>query len=130
MEECLFCKIINKQIPAKTVYEDEKVLVFLDINPVSDGHLLIIPKKHVKNVLELPKDLVVDMVEIIQTKIYPLLKDKLQIDGMTVIQNNEYGQEVPHYHIHIIPRYQEDGIKTVRKQQLLSIDEIEKKLTS
>lgn len=130
MEECLFCKIINKQIPAKTVYEDEKVLVFLDINPVSDGHLLIIPKKHVKNVLELPKDLAVDMVEIIQTKIYPLLKDKLQIDGMTVIQNNEYGQEVPHYHIHIIPRYQEDGIKTVRKQQLLSIDEIEKKLTS
>ncbi len=130
MEECLFCKIINKQIPAKTVYEDEKVLVFLDINPVSDGHLLIIPKKHVKNVLELPKDLAADMVEIIQTKIYPLLKDKLQIDGMTVIQNNEYGQEVPHYHIHIIPRYQEDGIKTVRKQQLLSIDEIEKKLTS
>ena len=130
MDECLFCKIINKQIPAKTVYEDEKVLVFLDINPVSDGHLLIIPKKHVKNVLELPKDLAADMVEIIQTKIYPLLKDKLQIDGMTVIQNNEYGQEVPHYHIHIIPRYQEDGIKTVRKQQLLSIDEIEKKLTS
>ena len=130
MEECLFCKIINKQIPAKTVYEDEKVLVFLDINPVSDGHLLIIPKKHVKNVLELPKDLAADMVEIIQAKIYPLLKDKLQIDGMTVIQNNEYGQEVPHYHIHIIPRYQEDGIKTVRKQQLLSIDEIEKKLTS
>ena len=130
MEECLFCKIINKQIPAKTIYEDEKVLVFLDINPVSDGHLLIIPKKHVKNVLELPKDLAADMVEIIQTKIYPLLKDKLQIDGMTVIQNNEYGQEVPHYHIHIIPRYQEDGIKTVRKQQLLSIDEIEKKLTS
>lgn len=130
MEECLFCKIINKQIPAKTVYEDEKVLVFLDINPVSDGHLLIIPKKHIKNVLELPKDRAADMVEIIQTKIYPLLKDKLQIDGMTVIQNNEYGQEVPHYHIHIIPRYQKDGIKTVRKQQLLPIDEIEKKLTS
>ena len=99
MSDCLFCKIIDGSIPSYTVYEDDKVKVFLDINPNNDGHLLVIPKEHKANLY---------MLNIIREKLKPILSDKLNIDGLTISQNNDYGQEVKHFHIHVIPRYKND----------------------
>lgn len=109
MEDCLFCKIIDGSIPSNKVYEDDKVFAFLDINPVSNGHLLVIPKKHLVTVLDVDKDYIGYCLEVIQTKLYPLLKSKLNIDGLTISQNNFLGQDVKHYHIHLIPKYDKDN---------------------
>lgn len=106
--DCLFCEIIKGNIPSKTIYEDELVKVFLDINPNTNGHSLIIPKKHIVTVDELDDELVTHILKV-EKNMYKLLKDKLNIDGLTIVQNNEYGQEVKHYHVHLIPRYKDDN---------------------
>ena len=108
MSDCLFCKIIDGSIPSSTVYEDDKVKVFLDINPNNDGHLLVIPKEHKANLYEMDDDTLIYMLNIIREKLKPILSDKLNIDGLTISQNNDYGQEVKHFHIHVIPRYKND----------------------
>lgn len=108
MSDCLFCKIIDGSIPSYTVYEDDKVKVFLDINPNNDGHLLVIPKEHKANLYEIDDDTLIYMLNIIREKLKPILSDKLNIDGLTISQNNDYGQEVKHFHIHVIPRYKND----------------------
>ena len=108
MSDCLFCKIIDGSIPSYTVYEDDRVKVFLDINPNNDGHLLVIPKKHKANLYEMDDDTLIYMLNIIREKLKPILSDKLNIDGLTISQNNDYGQEVKHFHIHVIPRYRND----------------------
>ena len=108
MSDCLFCKIIDGSIPSYTVYEDDKVKVFLDINPNNDGHLLVIPKEHKANLYEMDDDTLIYMLNIIREKLKPILSDKLNIDGLTISQNNDYGQEVKHFHIHVIPRYKND----------------------
>ena len=106
--DCLFCKIIEESIPSKTIYEDELVKVFLDINPNTNGHCLIIPKKHIVTVKEVDSILTTHILEV-EKKIYDLLKEKLNIKGLTIVQNNELGQEVKHYHVHLIPRYEDDN---------------------
>ena len=108
MSDCLFCKIIDGSIPSYTVYEDDRVKVFLDINPNNDGHLLVIPKEHKANLYEMDNDTLIYMLNIIREKLKPILSDKLNIDGLTISQNNDYGQEVKHFHIHVIPRYKND----------------------
>ena len=108
MSDCLFCKIIDGSIPSYTVYEDDKIKVFLDINPNNDGHLLVIPKEHKANLYEMDDDTLIYMLNIIREKLKPILSDKLNIDGLTISQNNDYGQEVKHFHIHAIPRYKND----------------------
>ena len=108
MSDCLFCKIIDGSIPSYNVYEDDKVKVFLDINPNNDGHLLVIPKEHKANLYEMDDDTLIYMLNIIKEKLKPILSDKLNIDGLTISQNNDYGQEVKHFHIHVIPRYKND----------------------
>lgn len=108
MSDCLFCKIIDGSIPSYTVYEDNKVKAILDINPNNDGHLLVIPKEHKANLYEMDDDTLIYMLNIIREKLKPILSDKLNIDGLTISQNNDYGQEVKHFHIHVIPRYKND----------------------
>ncbi len=102
--DCLFCKIIKGEIPSKTLYEDDIVKVFMDINPNSMGHLLIIPKKHIKDLTEMDDETFGYMNSVIK-KIYDLLKEKLNFDGLRIVQNNGIIQEVKHYHIHMIPIY-------------------------
>ena len=102
--DCLFCKIIKGEIPSYTVYEDESVEVFLDVNPNTNGHLLVVPKTHYENLFDTPNEVLISLIDLIKTKLYPLLKEKLNIDGLTICQNNYYGQDVKHYHIHLIPR--------------------------
>lgn len=126
MNDCLFCKIVKGEIPSYTVYEDEKVKVFLDINPNNDGHLLVIPKEHKANLYEMDDKTLLYMLNIIRTKLVTLLKDKLAIDGLTISQNNDYGQEVKHFHIHVIPRYKND--KFPLKSDCSNVEEIYHKL--
>nr|MBP9851547.1 HIT family protein [Candidatus Paceibacterota bacterium] len=109
-QDCIFCKIIRGEIPSDKVYEDENVFVFLDINPVNKGHTLIIPKKHSTNVYDIEAE---DLSNVIKTaqKIAITLKQVLNMDGVNIHMNNEKsgGQAVFHTHIHVIPRYADDG---------------------
>lgn len=114
--DCLFCKIIKGEIPSNTLYEDDIVKVFMDINPVSMGHILIIPKKHIIDLTQMDNETFGYMNEIIN-KMYNLLKEKLNFDGLRIVQNNGIIQEVKHYHIHMIPFY-----KTVKEEK--TVDEI------
>lgn len=131
MEDCIFCKIVNNEIKSHTIYEDELVKVFLDANPETNGHMLIIPKKHYQNILDLDEKIIPHAVKIIKEKLYPLIKEKLNCDGMTIAQNNEYGQEVKHFHIHVVPRYENDqDYHSYNKDILISTEDIYSKLTN
>lgn len=108
--DCIFCKIVNGEIPSLTIYEDERVKAFLDINPISEGHTLIIPKKHFENIYDIDEETLL-AVENASKVVGKMLKEKLNCDGITRFQNNEYGQEVKHYHMHLITRSQNDDLK-------------------
>lgn len=116
--DCLFCKIIEGNIPSKTIYEDEKVKVFLDINPNTNGHSLIIPKKHIVTVDELDEELALHILKV-EKEMKNLLQEKLNCEGLTIVQNNELGQEVKHYHVHLIPRYSNDNWSLTYDQNII-----------
>lgn len=110
---CIFCKIINGEIPCYKVYEDEKVLAFLDISQASKGHTLIVPKIHYANMLECDEETVAYMYKI-ANKLGNQIVNSLGAKGMNILTNiNEVaGQTVKHFHIHLLPRYNdEDGVK-------------------
>lgn len=110
---CIFCKIINGEIPCYKVYEDEKVLAFLDISQASKGHTLIVPKTHYENMLECDEETVAYMYKI-ANKLGNQIVNSLGAKGMNILTNiNEVaGQTVKHFHIHLLPRYNdEDGVK-------------------
>ena len=107
--DCIFCKIVNGEIPSYVVYEDDIVKCILDINPISNGHTLIIPKKHYTDINDIDLE-TLNHINKVSKEIYIKLKEKLNINGLTLIQNNGFGQEVKHYHMHLIPRYINDGI--------------------
>ena len=110
MQDCIFCKIIKGEIPNYRVYEDNKVLAFLDINPHAKGHTVVIPKVHAETLLDLNEELIGPLfkgVKITQEK----LDQVLQPEGYNLgINHGEMaGQAIPHLHIHILPRYLGDG---------------------
>ena len=125
---CIFCKINNKEIPSYTVYEDEFVRVMMDISPVTNGHMLIIPKNHYTNLTDIPIDVLVH-IQSTAKNMYKLLKEKLNIEGLTLCQNNDYGQEVKHYHLHLIPRYKNDNLRITSNRKKDDIEYIYEKLT-
>ena len=127
--DCIFCKINNKEIPSYTVYEDELVRVMMDINPVTNGHLLIIPKLHYTNLEDIPLE-TLSHIQKIAKEMFKLLKEKLNIDGLTLCQNNEYGQEVKHYHLHLIPRYKGDNVRMFTNLKKDNIKEIYEKISN
>ncbi|MCK4386623.1 MAG: HIT family protein [Candidatus Pacebacteria bacterium] len=110
--DCLFCKIVAGEIPANKVYEDKNFLAFLDVNPVNQGHTLIIPKKHSRNILEIDDETFKEMMPIVK-KLSEKIKTALNADGINIIINNEpaAGQIIFHTHIHIIPRFANDGLR-------------------
>jgi len=119
-DKCIFCKIIDKSIPSKVLFENDKNLAFLDIFPVSKGHTIVIPKNHYKNLEEIPNNALSELFEIVK-KVSILIHEKLKVDGYNILQNNfrAAGQVVNHYHVHIIPRRNEDGkfkLLTPKKQ--------------
>lgn len=109
MDSCIFCKIVNGTIPSYKVYEDDQVLAFLDITQVTKGHTLIIPKEHIEDVFSLSDELASTIFRQVP-KIANKLNATFQPIGLNIINNNkEPLQSVFHYHIHLIPRYENDG---------------------
>lgn len=108
--ECIFCKIRDGQVPSTRVYEDEQTLAFMDINPLNDGHLLVIPKAHAETVYDIPPE---DLVAVARTtkKVVEAIRRALQPEGLTLLQANGPAafQSVPHFHLHLIPRWKGDG---------------------
>ncbi|MEK4404782.1 HIT family protein [Sporosarcina sp. FSL K6-6792] len=113
MTECIFCKIIEGTIPSVKVYEDENVLAFMDIVPVTKGHVLLIPKTHRENIYDLTAEEAAQLFSVVP-KIANAIKDEFKPAGMNLLQNNGAyaGQAVFHSHLHLIPRYDEtDGFQ-------------------
>lgn len=111
MENCIFCKIANGEIPAATLYEDEEFRVILDLGPASKGHSLILPKAHAANIYELPDETAAKAM-ILAKKMASKLTAALKCDGFNIVQNNgeTAGQTVFHFHMHLIPRYKGDTV--------------------
>ena len=107
MNNCIFCKIIKGEIPCNKIYEDDKFLVFLDIKPVSDGHLLIIPKEHVVWMQDASNEIISEIF-VLTKKMMLALKNGLPCD---YIQESVVGTEMPHFHIHLIPRHEGDNFR-------------------
>ena len=131
MEDCIFCKIVNGEIPSRKVYEDEKVLAFLDVNPISKGHVLIIPKKHFENIFDIDEDYLKKIITV-SKKISLMVKDNLNANGINILHasGKDAQQSVFHFHIHLVPRYKDDKLNTWPKSDYkeLNFDEIIKKL--
>lgn len=111
---CVFCKIINKEIPSSVVYEDDNVLAILDLSQATYGHTLVMPKKHVETFLDLDKDTLNKVFSVTQDLAIKI-KSKLNASGVNIV-NNSYpsaGQSVMHMHVHIVPRYENDDFKIV-----------------
>lgn len=116
--DCIFCKIINGDIKSYTIYEDDLVKVFLDVNPNTNGHMLLVPKKHYNNIMDLDESLTQHIHTVIKN-LYGIIKDKLGCVGLTICQNNDFGQEVKHIHFHLIPRYSNDEFKITKNDKIL-----------
>lgn len=124
MPECLFCRIVAGEIPARTIYEDEETLAFLDIAPWQVGHTLVIPKRHVADVLS--DDEVLATLGPVIAKVGRLLRDRLGADACNVVSNAgaAAGQEVFHAHVHIVPRHADNpGIANLRTVVTEDLDE-------
>lgn len=109
-DNCIFCKLANGDIPARSIYEDEAFNVILDMSPATKGHALILPKSHAKNLYELP-DETAAKVMVLAKKLATEMTEKLGADGFNLVQNNNEvaGQTVFHFHLHLIPRYEGDN---------------------
>ena len=109
--ECIFCKIIEGEIPAVKVLDDELVLAFMDINPSSRGHMLVVPKKHAENIFEISEGDLAAVIKAVK-RCATAVKEALKAEGVTVLQLNGTASDqiVPHLHIHIIPRWENDGL--------------------
>ena len=107
---CIFCKIANGEIPSRTLEENDKFRVVLDVGPATKGHALILPKDHYANLYELPEETAADVMKLAK-KMAIRMKEKLHCDGFNLVQNNESaaGQTVFHFHLHLIPRYENDN---------------------
>ncbi len=125
-EDCIFCKIANGEIPSKTLYEDERFRVILDLAPATKGHALILPKNHAANLYELP-DEDASKALVLAKEMVAKMTDALKCDGFNLMQNNGEvaGQTVFHFHMHLIPRYINDGQKINLKAGEMSQDELE-----
>lgn len=110
-ENCIFCKLANGEIPTATLYEDEDFRVILDVSPAAKGHALIIPKEHYANLYELDDELAAKVL-VLAKKMITKLTEILGCDGYNIVQNNgeAAGQTVFHFHLHMIPRYKDDGV--------------------
>ncbi len=125
MDNCIFCKIANGEIPSNTIYEDDDFRVILDNGPATKGHALVLPKKHYANLFEIPED-VLSKAAVVAKRVAGTMKEKLACDGLNLVQNNgeTAGQTVMHFHLHIIPRYADDGQHILWKPTSPSAEEL------
>ena len=116
-KECIFCKIIKKEIPAAKIFENDKFIAFLDVNPVNFGHALIAPKEHTETIISAKSAILREILPLAK-KIAEVLMEKQKAQGFNICINNykAAGQLVPHLHLHIIPRFDADSV-TIDKQK-------------
>ena len=119
-KDCIFCKIIEKKIHSQIIFENELDIAFLDISPISEGHTIVIPKKHYSNLEDIPDYELTELFKVVK-KLAIIIHKKLKIDGYNILQNNftAAGQVIKHFHVHIIPRNFDDEkfrIKIPRNQ--------------
>lgn len=127
---CIFCSIINQEIPSRVIYENEAVLAILDVNPLSKGHTLVMPKKHVVDILDADEKTLDEVMHVTQ-KLSIELMEKLQADGCNIVSNckEAAGQSVDHLHFHIIPRYIGDlALAFNHPQEELDLDAVLKEI--
>jgi histidine triad (HIT) family protein len=110
-EDCVFCSIVAGDIPSRTVHEGEHTFAFLDVNPLARGHTLVIPREHHETVAEMPEE-VREAVFARAGELTPAVEAAVDADATTVGMNNgaASGQEVPHAHVHVVPRFEDDGV--------------------
>ena len=125
MSDCIFCKIANGEIPSNVIYEDDNYTVILDNGPATKGHALVLPKKHYADLFEISEESLSGAV-VVAKKVAAKMKDKLGFDGVNLVQNNgaAAGQSVLHFHLHIIPRYKNDGQNILWKPTSPSAEEL------
>lgn len=138
MISCIFCQIIKKELPASLVFEDEQTIAFLDINPINEGHILIIPKLHYERFTQLDNELAGHLFKVGQKILKAIENSELKCEGSNLFlsDGSVAGQEVMHSHLHILPRFKNDGQRvgflasisnqSSRKQ----LDEIAKKISA
>lgn len=116
--DCIFCKIIKGEIPSETVYQDDKNIAILDINPVKPGHTLVLAKQHVPNFTEAPTEVIDNLLNVCQ-KVGGLVMKATDSEGYNLSVNNgrAAGQVIDHLHFHIVPRHTGDGLKLWPQQK-------------
>ncbi len=134
MNDCVFCKIVQGEIPSRKIYEDVDCIAFLDINPANPGHCLVIPKNHSENIYDIPDDELKKII-IVAKKVAINIKEKLSVSGINIMQNNSRiaGQIVNHMHFHVIPRFENDEVVISYKRAHLTenqLEEVQKRLMS
>lgn len=109
-DDCIFCKIANGEIPSNTVYEDERFRAILDLSPAAKGHALVLPKDHYADLYDIDESALKDLI-VVAKKVAAAEKKTLACEGLNLVQNNGElaGQTVFHFHMHVIPRYHDDG---------------------
>lgn len=109
---CIFCRIVQKDIPNAIIYENDKFLAFMDKYPINHGHTLIVPKQHYGNILDMPFEIVGEMYSLVP-KLAKAITNVIESDGFNINQNNgkSANQIVPHVHVHIVPRYSAEKVK-------------------
>lgn len=132
-EDCIFCRIANGEIPSKTLYEDARFRVILDLGPATRGHALILPKDHYADLFSLPEETAGEAMKLAK-HMASHMKEKLDAEGFNLVQNNGEcaGQTVMHFHLHLIPRYREDGQHILWKPGEMTeeaLEEIRKTIT-
>ena len=109
-DDCVFCKIINKELPAAIVYEDADHVAFLDQRPLFEGHTLVVPRRHIETLADLPGDAVGPFFALVQ-RLSVAIPKALDATGTFVAMNNVVSQSVPHLHCHVVPRNFKDGLR-------------------
>lgn len=130
--DCIFCKIVDGNIPARKFYEDDSAIGFLDINPASPGHSLVIPRQHFKTIADGGQDIIANTFIAVKN-VAELVKNRLECDGLNIMinQGRVAGQVIEHFHVHVVPRYKGDNIHIIppdRKMSDAKLDEILEKL--
>ena len=122
MKDCIFCKIIKGELPSKTVYEDELIKVIMNINPTTNGHLLVIPKEHVTDFMEISDELLTHIYKVAR-EVSNTLMTKLNANALTLGVNYGDSQVVKHFHLHLLPNYEikEASMKNIDLEQLAGL---------
>ena len=126
---CIFCSIVNKEIPSSCIYEDEQVMAFLDLSQVTKGHTLVVPKKHYDNLLECDDETLAHLIQVVKM-LAVRISERLNAQGVNVLNNTHEtaGQTVNHLHFHIIPRYSENDAVVIQfnESEKQDLDELVK----